>query len=99
MQPPAEHLIQRQACCAADALEPLTARADHDRLLALAVDPDRRIHREHTLLLRESFHFHRNAVGHLLVELECEFLTNGLGDPEALTAVAQLALRKERRPG
>src|SRR5262245_17406505 len=83
---PPEHAIHGQARRAADALQALPAGTDHDRLLPFAIDPDHRIHTQHTLLLAHARHLDRYAVGHFLVELQGEFLTDGLGDTELRAA-------------
>jgi len=85
----------------ADALETRAARADHDRLLALAIDPDHGVN-EIAFAAISSFTFHffdldRDAVGHFLIEFEREFLANDLGDAKTQVAIRAIRLIKKLR--
>ena len=94
---PSSALSSRRAA-RADALQALAAGADHDGLLALAVDPDDgmrpRAGRPPSL---DGLDFHGDAVGQLLVQLQRQLLADDLGDAEALAAVGDLLGRKQRR--
>ncbi len=94
MQPSAEQVIERQPCRAPDALQALTPRADDNRFLPLAIDPNGRIDGQLAILFDHVFHFHRHPVGHFLIQLECELLADQLGHPEFEAAVRDLAIEK-----
>jgi len=59
--------------------------------------PDRGIHDELPLDFRSSFHFNRNPVGHLLVELQSQAFADELGNAKRQVAVRERPGRKQRR--
>src|SRR5262249_41163834 len=79
-----------------DLLEPRPALADHDALLALALEHDRRLHAHQparadvALRLVELLHQHRGAVRYFLLELAQQLLADQLAAEVALRRVGPL---------
>ncbi len=89
-----EQVIQFKARRAPDALEALTARADHDGLLPLAIHPDDGANLDAPVGgLGVTLDLDRNAVRQLLYQLEREFFANQLGDAKPLAPIGDLPFR------
>src|SRR5579864_2510754 len=99
VQAPAQHPVQRHPGRTSDPLESLTLGPNDDRLLSLAIDPDRGIHAQLTLLLLELFDLHGDAIGHFLIELQGQLLPDHLGDAKLQAAVGEIPGSIQRRTG
>src|SRR5688572_13572955 len=92
----AEKLLHVLARRARHALQALTAGAEHDRLLAVALDEDRRLDSAQAALFLEAVDHHLAAVGHVLAHRLEQLLAQELGGEEALVAVGELVGRVRR---
>src|SRR6185503_9183196 len=87
------HVLARRR---GDALEQFAPGADHDRLLALALDPDRGLDAPQALapalrrLVLEAFQRHVAAIGQLLAQQQEQLLAQNFRGEKALVAVGEL---------
>src|SRR5690606_41912489 len=98
----AEQLLEVQAGIGRDALDALAARADHDRLLAVAIDEDRRVDAAQLRRLLEALDLDGAGVRQLVAELAKQLLADQFGSQETLAAIGQrvglVARRSHRQP-
>src|SRR5215472_4203565 len=94
-----ELLLELGAGAGADALHLAALAAEHDRLLALALDEDRLRDLDAAVLeLLPSLGLDGRGVGQLVMELEEDLLAGDLGGEKSLRRVGELILGKEPRP-
>src|SRR5258708_37806053 len=92
----AEQTLELEPGAGADALDLAAFVAEHDRLLAVALDIDGLADLDAAVLeLLPRFGLDRRGIGQLVMELEKDLLARRLGSEQALRHVGELVLGKQ----
>src|SRR3546814_18371032 len=95
-----EQALHRLPRLGADVAQASAALADHDRLLAVALDPDHRAAPQHRAVAGERFDLHRGRVRQLGTALAHQLFAPQFAGDEALALFGDLVFAIERRlPG